>query len=111
MLTGGTQEGLKRSLRETQPHTPSQAQTPLQEGQRWHLLIFPILLENGPTDYRMLVAMVMLLQLLLLSRFSHVRLCVTPQTSAHQALLSLGFSRLEHWSGLPFPSPRHESEK
>ena len=24
---------------------------------------------------------------------------------------SLGFSRQEHWSGLPFPSPRHESEK
>ena len=26
-------------------------------------------------------------------------------------LLSLGFSRQDHWSGLPFPSPRHESEK
>ena len=25
--------------------------------------------------------------------------------------LSLGFSRQEHWSGLPFPSPMHESEK
>ena len=24
---------------------------------------------------------------------------------------SLGFSRQEHWSGLPFPSPVHESEK
>ena len=31
--------------------------------------------------------------------------------TAHQALPSLGFSRQEHWSGLPFPSPRHESEK
>ena len=31
--------------------------------------------------------------------------------AAHQAPLSLGFSRLEHWSGLPFPSPMHESEK
>ena len=49
--------------------------------------------------------------LLLLSRFSRVRLCVTPETAAHQALLSLGFSRQEHWSGLPFPSPRRESEK
>ena len=29
----------------------------------------------------------------------------------HQALPSLGFSRQEHWSGLPFPSPMHESEK
>ena len=49
--------------------------------------------------------------LLLLSRFSRVRLCVTPQTAAHQAPPSLGFSRQEHWSGLPFPSPVHESEK
>ena len=30
--------------------------------------------------------------------------------AAHQALPSLGFSRQEHWSGLPFPSPMHESE-
>ena len=54
---------------------------------------------------------VLLLLLLLLSRFSHVRLCVTPETAAHQAPSSLGFSRQEHWSGLPFPSPMHESEK
>ena len=50
------------------------------------------------------------LLLLLLSHFSHVRLCVTAYTAAHQALPSLGFSRQEHWSGLPFPSPMHESE-
>ena len=43
--------------------------------------------------------------LLLLSHFSCVRLCVTPYMAAHQAPLSLGFSRQEHWSGLPFPSP------
>ena len=49
--------------------------------------------------------------LLLLSRFSHVRLCATPEMTAHRAPLSLGFSRQEHWSGLPFPSPMHESEK
>ena len=49
--------------------------------------------------------------LLLLSRFSRVRLCVTPEMAAHQAPLSLGFSRQEHWSGLPFPSPMRESEK
>ena len=46
---------------------------------------------------------------LLLSHFSRVRLCATPQTTAHQAPPSLGFSRQEHWSGLPFPSPMHES--
>ena len=48
--------------------------------------------------------------LLLLSHFSCVRLCATPETAAHQAPPSLGFSRQEHWSGLPFPSPMHESE-
>ena len=52
-----------------------------------------------------------LLLLLLLSRFSRVWLCATPETAAHQAPPSLGFSRQEHWSGLPFPSPMHESEK
>ena len=39
------------------------------------------------------------------------RLCATSQMAAHQAPLSLGFSRQEHWSGLPFPSPMHKSEK
>ena len=51
-----------------------------------------------------------MLLLLLLSHFRRVQLCVTPQTAAHQAPPSLGFSRQEHWSGLPFPSPMHESE-
>ena len=41
---------------------------------------------------------------------SHVRLFVTPWTIAHQVPPSMGFSRQEHWSGLPFPSPIHESE-
>ena len=54
---------------------------------------------------------VAMLLLLLLSRFSRVRLCATPQTAAHQAPPSLGVSRQEHWSGLPFPSPMHESKK
>ena len=51
------------------------------------------------------------LLLLLLRRFRRVRLCATPQTAAHQAPPSLGFLRQEHSSGLPFPSPMHESEK
>ena len=50
------------------------------------------------------------LLLLLLSRFSRVPLCATPSTAAHEAAPSLGFSRQEHWSGLPFLSPMHESE-
>ena len=40
--------------------------------------------------------------------------CLTlcdPIDGSHQAPPSLGFSRQEHWSGLPFPSPMHESEK
>ena len=42
--------------------------------------------------------------------FSCVQLSATPET-AHQGPPSLGFSRQEHWSGLPFPSPMQESEK
>ena len=41
---------------------------------------------------------------------SRVRLCATPWTAAHQASRSMGFSRQEHWSALPFPSPMRESE-
>ena len=48
------------------------------------------------------------LLLLLLLLLSHFR---TPKIAAHQAPPSLGFSRQEHWSGLPFPPPMHESEK
>ena len=47
------------------------------------------------------------LLLLLLSHFSRVQLCATPQTATHQAPLSLGFSRQEYWSGLPFLCPMH----
>ena len=47
----------------------------------------------------------------LLSHFSSVQLCATSKTAAREAPLSLGFSRQEHWSGLPFPSPMHESEQ
>ena len=71
-----------------------------------------------PTKVRLIKAMVFpvvmygcQLLLLLLSCFSHVRLCASPETAAHQAPPSLGFSRQEHWSGLPFPSPMQESEK
>ena len=36
---------------------------------------------------------------------SHVRLLATPWTAAHKAPPSMGFSRQEHWSGVPLPSP------
>ena len=64
----------------------------------------------GLPDLKAEFLIVLLLLLLLLSRFSRVRLSATPQTAAHQAPPSLGFSRQEHWSGLPFPSPVQESE-
>ena len=48
-------------------------------------------------------SMFILLLLLLLSHVSSVRLCAAPEMAAHQAPPSLGFSRQEHWSGLPFP--------
>ena len=38
--------------------------------------------------------------------FIEVRLFATPWTVAHQAPLSMGFSRQEYWSGLPCPPPR-----
>ena len=40
----------------------------------------------------------------ILSHFSHVQLFATIWTVAHQAPLSMGISRQEYWSGLPFPS-------
>ena len=50
------------------------------------------------------------LLLLLLRCFSHVLLC-DPIQGSLPGSRSLGFSRQEHWSGLPFPSPMYESEK
>ena len=41
----------------------------------------------------------------MLNSFSHVWLCATPWTVALQAPLSIGFSRQQYWSRLPFPSP------
>ena len=67
------------------------------------LLPNPVLSKAAPGDPQT--------SLLLLSCFSRVWLCATPEMAAHQAPLSLGSSRQEHWSGLPFPSPMHESEK
>ena len=42
-----------------------------------------------------------------LSHFSQTQLFVTPWTVAHQASLSIGFSRQEYWRGLPCPPPGH----
>ena len=42
----------------------------------------------------------------MLSCFSHVQHFATPWTVAHQIPLSMGFSKQEYWSGLPFTSSR-----
>ena len=47
----------------------------------------------------------LLVAMLLLSRFSRVRLFATPWTVTCQAPLSMGFSRVEYWNGLPCPPP------
>ena len=64
---------------------------------RSHWRIRPVLFKG--------ITHILSLLLLLLNHFSRVRLCATPETAAHEASPSLGFSRQEHWSGLPFPSP------
>ena len=43
--------------------------------------------------------------LVVVQSLSHVQYFVTPWTAARQAPLSVGFSRQEYWSGLPFPPP------
>ena len=40
-----------------------------------------------------------------LSHFTHVQLFVTQWTVAYQAPVTMGFSRPEYWSGVPFPTP------
>ena len=65
------------------------------------LLIDPWLIQHFINWVFQFMNMLLLL-LLVPGHFSRVRFCVTP---------SLGFSRQEHWSGLPFPSPMHKSEK
>ena len=47
------------------------------------------------------------LQKVKVKSLSHVPFSATPWTVAYQAPPSMGFSRQEYWSGLPFPSPRH----
>ena len=42
---------------------------------------------------------------------SRVLLFATPWTVAYEATPFMEFSRQEYWSGVPFPSPMHESEK
>ena len=67
----------------------------------WKFMV-DVLLKPGLENFEHYFTSVLLL---LLSCFSCVQLCATPWTAAYQASPSMGFSRQEHWSGLPFPSP------
>ena len=58
----------------------------------------------GSADIRSACSLLPLLSILFKS-LSCVRLFATPWTVAYQASPSMGFSRQEYWSGLPFPSP------
>ena len=57
------------------------------------------------TDFFFLVLPVYCYQPITLHPHAHMLSHVTPWTAAHQAPLSMDFSRQEYWSGLPFPSP------
>ena len=61
--------------------------------------------------YKWLLKILVRESICVLSCFSHVPLSVTSWTVAHQAPLSMGFSRQEYWSGLPFLSPMHERKR
>ena len=51
-----------------------------------------------------------ILQARTLESLSHVWLLATPWTAAYQASPSMGFSRQEYWSGVPWPSPKKETK-
>ena len=62
--------------------------------------------ENSIHNHNVKCKMVVVLFCAVLSRINCVRLFATPRTVAHQAPLSMGFPRQEHWSGLLLPSPK-----
>ena len=62
---------------------------------------------SSPTKNRPVTCLSYYVRACVLSRFIHVWLFAT--RGPHQALLSMGFSRQEYWSGLPFPPPGDSS--
>ena len=81
-------------------------QPPWQQSITWPKMSIVLRPRNLAVDSALLLSIL----LLLLKSFQSCPTLCDP-IAAHQAPLSLGFSRQEHWSGLPFPSPMHESEK
>ena len=71
-------------------------------------LLLEILIFGNPQKLGLEIYLFIFLALhdCMLSPFSHVWLCGTLWTIARKAPLSVGFSRQEYWSGLPFPPPK-----
>ena len=67
--------------------------------------VCPTVIQSYGTFYFSISALIPVPLECVLSCFSRVWLFATLQTVAHQAPLSMGFSRQEYWTGLPFPSP------
>ena len=133
MYSSSTREGLPAKLRLKESGWPFRAwETDLPEGTRGskssivksHTITLKLICFDASINKYFLILKLtfgfiydkhanytILLLLLLLSPFSGVQLCATPWTAAYQASPSMGFSRQEHWSGVPFPSPMHESGK
>ena len=71
----------------------------------FHYLFFSPIVVNRTLIFFFLVLPVYCYQPITLHPHAHMLNHVTPWTEAHQAPLSMDFSRQEYWSGLPFPSP------
>ena len=72
---------------------------------KWQRNKFPFLYHQQPNLPPEQLRIIVGLHVSILSHFCHVQLSVTLWTAACQASLSMGFSRQEHWSGLPCPPP------
>ena len=71
---------------------------------RWLIsrILWPLFCIDNGKSLRVLIRIISEVKV---KAFSRVQLFVTPWTVTYQAPLSMGFSRQEYWSGLPFPSP------
>ena len=112
-LTDYVHRNIKRQVREcSQQHSswqpqiwnnPSQQQKKLiQRIQQWNQINYSYTWHHGWMSQIYTINERKKVKVKLLS---HVRLFVIPWTVIHQASLSMGFSRQEHWSRLPFPPP------
>ena len=69
------------------------------------VIIFLLFLKINFIRVQLIYNVVLVSALCVLSHFGCVQLLLTPRTVAHQAPLSMDFSRQEYWSGLPFSPP------